>query len=114
ADGGQDQSRFVGHTGAIPTLFVARHTSEKTVFSASTDRSVRSWSLARATVTGTRFAGHESWVSAIVFTPDGKKVVSGSWDGTVRVWDVEKPKEMTVLESHESKIYCVAVSRDGK
>ena len=31
-------------------------------------------------------AGHESWVTAIAVTPDGKKVVSAGWDGSLRIW----------------------------
>jgi len=61
-----------------------------------------------------RARGHESWVTALALMPDGKKLISGSWDGTVRVWDVETGKADPILESHKSKIYSVAVSRDGK
>src|SRR5205814_1439842 len=109
-----ERARFVGHTGAVTGLFVATRAEGQPLTSAGTDRAVRTWPSARTTVLGTRFAGHESWVTSLALTPDGKKLVSGSWDGTVRVWDVQTGKEPTVLESHESKIYAVAVSRDGK
>src|SRR5207302_5942126 len=114
ADGWREQARFVGHAGAVTGLFVTAASPEKAVFSAGADRSVRAWSLARSAVTGTRMAGHESWVTSLVLLPDGKRLLSGSWDGTVRVWDVETAKELAVLEAHESKIYAVAVSPDGK
>ena len=110
----REQLRFVGHTGAVTKLCVLAGTQGAPILSASADRSLRSWSMTAAAVRGTRFAGHESWVTALVLTPDGKKLISGSWDGTVRVWDVETGKADTVLESHQSKIYAVAVSRDGK
>ena len=29
---------------------------------------------------------HRSFVTAVAFSPDGRYVVSGSWDGTARVW----------------------------
>ncbi len=34
------------------------------------------------------FEGHNSWVSSVLFTPDGKALASGSYDGTILVWDL--------------------------
>ena len=113
-DSWHEQARFIGHTGPITGLFLLSGSAEAPIISVAADRSVRFWSLATTTVRGTRFGGHESWVTALVLTPDGKKLISGSWDGTVRVWDVETGKADPILESHKSKIYSVAVSRDGK
>ena len=30
---------------------------------------------------------HHSWVRSVDFSPDGSKIVSGSWDQTIKVWD---------------------------
>jgi WD40 repeat protein len=110
----REQARFIGHTGQITGLFLLSGKLEAPILSVAADRSVRTWSMSTASVRGTRFAGHESWVTSLVLTPDGKKLISGSWDGTVRVWDVDTGKADPILESHKSKIYSVAVSRDGK
>jgi len=32
--------------------------------------------------------GHSSYVNAIAISPDGRYIVSGSWDGTIKVWDM--------------------------
>jgi WD40 repeat protein len=113
-DSWQEALRFVGHTGALTGLFVVARGPEPVIFSAGTDKAMRTWSLGAVTVPGTRFAGHESWVTSLAMVPGGKALLSGSWDGTVRVWDVETGKATAVLEGHESKIYSVAVSQDGK
>ncbi|MDB5314083.1 MAG: High-affnity carbon uptake protein Hat/HatR [Gemmataceae bacterium] len=111
--GWQEQARFVGHTGAVTGLFVAA-TAEKTVFSTGLDRAVRVWSPARSSAPGARFRGHESWVTGLALTPGGKTLISGSWDGTLRIWDPETGKEKAQIEAGEAKIFAVAVSRDGK
>ena len=31
---------------------------------------------------------HSNDITSVVFSPDGTKIVSGSWDMTIKVWDV--------------------------
>ena len=38
--------------------------------------------------------GHTDWVSSVAFSPDGKRLVSGSHDKTLKVWDA--PAEMAL------------------
>src|SRR5262249_44633274 len=52
--------------------------------------------------------------SILAIAPDGKTVVSGSFDASVRVWDVATGKERAVLTGHKSGIWRLAVSPDGK
>ena len=33
---------------------------------------------------------HNHWVMSVAFSPDGKTIVSGSWDKTIKVWGFEK------------------------
>jgi WD40 repeat protein len=33
------------------------------------------------------YRGHSSWVMAVAWSPDGKRIVSGSFDHTVQVWE---------------------------
>ena len=46
--------------------------------------------------------------------PDGRRVVSGSNDKTLKVWDVATGKCVATLEGHSSDVYCVAVFPDGR
>jgi WD40 repeat protein len=44
--------------------------------------------VATGQVLGT-LSGHTDVVASVAFAPDGKTLVSGSWDGTVRLWGVK-------------------------
>ena len=35
---------------------------------------------------------HSAWISSVAFSPDGTKIVSGSWDKTIKVWDFGAPE----------------------
>lgn len=62
-----------------------------------------------------RLEGHASGgVRRIEFTPDGKKLVSGGFDGTLRVWDLATSKEVASAKADSGTVYGVAVSPDGK
>lgn len=60
-----------------------------------------------------RLTGHRSVISALALTPDGNKLMSGSWDTTARLWNLESG-EARVLRGHEETVEFVALSADGK
>ncbi|KAF5342593.1 hypothetical protein D9611_002002 [Ephemerocybe angulata] len=58
--------------------------------------------------------GHTNYVYSTAFSWDGTKIVSGSHDQTVRVWDALTGEVQTVLKGHGSYVMSVAFSPDGK
>jgi RNA polymerase sigma factor (sigma-70 family) len=59
------------------------------------DQRMRLWEAATGKQVGT-FEGHESYIRGLLFTPDGR-LLSGSTDGSIRVWDVATGKELRRL-----------------
>jgi predicted NACHT family NTPase len=58
--------------------------------------------------------GHSSVVTGVSFSPDGRRIVSCSYDKTLKVWDAETGQEMLTLEGHSSLVMSVSFSPDGR
>ena len=61
-----------------------------------------------------RFLGHTDQVMDLAISPDGKRIVTGSFDATVRVWDVETGKQLHVMEGHRGAVMALAISPNGR
>src|SRR5262249_19586161 len=48
------------------------------------------------------------------FSPEGKRLASGSQDGFLRVWDVPTGREDLTLTGHQHSVWCVAFDPSGK
>lgn len=58
--------------------------------------------------------GHNNNVNAVAFAPDGRRLVSGAWDNTAVVWDVETGTIEQTLKGHTETIFNVIFTRDGQ
>jgi WD40 repeat protein len=56
-----------------------------------------------------RLRGHTNDVCSLAITPDGKTLVSGSRDRTIRLWDLTTGKERVTLKGNVAAITCVVV-----
>jgi WD40 repeat protein len=48
--------------------------------------------------------GHEGWVEAVTFSPDGQLLVSGSRDNTVKLWDATTGELYQTLEGYSDSV----------
>jgi hypothetical protein len=93
------------------TQFVARllriRTPESTLLVEASDQPPTSTEIRR-------FVGHEDPVASVVFSPDGQRILSGSLDRTVRLWDVESGEELRRFGRQQNPVYSVALSPKGR
>jgi WD40 repeat protein/beta-lactamase regulating signal transducer with metallopeptidase domain len=58
--------------------------------------------------------GHTFGVTDVAWSPDGKTLLSGSYDNTARLWDVETGRELHVFRGHRNFVWSVNFSTDGR
>jgi WD40 repeat protein len=67
------------------------------------------------TITGSQtatFSGHKDVVNCLVFSSDGKSLVSGSNDKTVKLWDMQTGGVVKTFSGHTSYVQSVSISAD--
>jgi hypothetical protein len=60
-----------------------------------------------------KLQGHTGEVSSVAVTPDGRRIITGSVDGTAMVWDATSGRELRKLKG-ETGIRSIALTPDGK
>jgi WD40 repeat protein len=129
-DGQLVHKAFGRHAG--PVASVAFSPDGHTVASASYDRTVKLWNPEDPIQPRTVLKGHTDEVRALGFSPDGQRIasagldrtlaylpdstriVTGSADQTVRVWDTTTGQELRTFKGHTDQVVAVAASPDGR
>lgn len=59
--------------------------------------------------------GHQGPVRAIAFVPDKPQLISGGYDGSIRLWDLETGRILSTLHTNQrNEVLALALSPDGK
>jgi len=58
--------------------------------------------------------GHSAWVYAIAISPDGKTLASGSYNGTIKIWNLQRGELLHTINGHTDAVESLAISSNGQ
>lgn len=110
---GKQIAKARGHSDYV--RYVACSPVSDLAVSGGDDGKILLWDLTTMQVVK-EFIGHTSGIRyyCLAWSGDGKSVLSGSWDGSIRSWDIETGKETAAMNAGYGRVMCVAMSHDGK
>src|SRR5205085_1110951 len=98
--GGNAIRTLTGHTAGVNS--VAFSPDGKSLYTASTDKTVRVWEVASGNVQ-LQLEGHGDLVDSVAVSPDGKLIATACGDKIARLWDATG-KELRKLEGSDSRV----------
>jgi len=111
------RGELVGHGGWV-TAIATTGEDPNTVLSASRDKTIIVWSLSNEDgsygYAKRALRGHNHFVSDVVISSDGQFALSGSWDGTLRLWEISTGKCTRRFVGHTKDVLSVAFSVDNR
>lgn len=108
-----ETSRVTGEMKSNPNQFIAiAWATPTTIVTCAADNTAKYWDITTLTCIQTILV--ENTLFAVASSPDGQRVAAGSFDNSVKIWDLATGIENAVLSHHSDTVAQVIFSPDGR
>lgn len=111
------KGELVGHNGWVTAIATTMEQPDRLI-TASRDKSLIIWELTRKEDSYgqplKRLNGHSHFVQDVAISSDGQFALSGSWDATLRLWDLNTGNTTRRFVGHKKDVLSVAFSADNR
>jgi guanine nucleotide-binding protein subunit beta-2-like 1 protein len=113
------RSVLKGHGGWVTSIATPTEANSAIFLSASRDQTIVVWQITRDDPTTyaiqkRSLEGHSHFVQDVVISSDSQFALSGSWDGTLRLWDLNNGRTTRIFSGHTKDVLSIAFSADNR
>ena len=118
------RGEFTGHSGWVTGICTGNADRENVLVSVSRDRSLLIWDLTIDRMNGKitnvggkarrALTGHSHFIQDVVLSSDNNFALTGSWDTSMRLWDLNAGRTTYQFRGHSKDVMSVTMSPDNR